>query len=594
MNAKPRKDMNPVFTWDLTPIFESADAWKEAFKAAEAAVEGLKDLPGTLLLSAECLAEGLNRISQAQQMAEKVYDYAFLCKSGDNGNADYQEMEARAIGLLVALETATAFVNPEILHIPAEMLELWLERKDLKTYRHLLDDVTRRRAHTLDAGCERLLAMLGDVAQTPSSAFEMFETVDMTLPSIKDEAGETVPLTHGGFTVFRESRDRAVRKAAFDAYFGAYGQYVNTLASIYGGSVKMDCFTADARHFADACEAALYGNNVPVSLYDGLIEAVHGALPAMRDYLELRKRALGLAELHLYDLYTPMVDEVDFDMPYARARVLVKEALKPLGEEYQALLDRALNERWIDVYENDGKSAGAFSMGVYGVHPYVLLNYAGKLDDAYTLAHELGHAMHSYFSDSTQDYVNHDYRIFVAEVASTVNEVLLTHHLLKTETDPRRRAYVLNHYLEGFRTTVFRQTLFAEFERKAHALYQQGTPLTAQTLNGVYHDLNGLYYDGAVNDAFADVEWARIPHFYNAFYVYQYATGFSSAVKIADDILTTGDASNYLRFLSTGGSDYPIEELKLAGVDLTRPDAVTHAMDAFRRTLEELKQTLGK
>ncbi len=594
MNAKARKDMNPAFTWDLTPIFDSMDAWKEAFRAAEEAVEDLRDLPGTLLLSAERLAEGLNRISRAQQMAEKVYDYAFLCKSGDNGNADYQQMEARAIGLLVALETATAFVNPEILQIPAEMLELWLEREELKTYRHLLDDVTRRRAHTLDAGCERLLAMLGDVAQTPSGAFEMFETVDMTLPSIKDEAGETAPLTHGGFTVFRESRDRAVRKATFEAYFGAYGQYVNTLASIYGGSVKMDCFNADARHFSDACEAALYGNNVPVSLYDGLIEAVHGALPAMRDYLELRKRALGLDELHLYDLYTPMVDDVDFDMPYARARVLVKEALKPLGEDYQALLDRALNERWIDVYENDGKSAGAFSMGVYGVHPYVLLNYAGQLDDAYTLAHELGHAMHSHFSDSAQDYVNHDYRIFVAEVASTVNEVLLTHHLLKTETDPKRRAYVLNHYLEGFRTTVFRQTLFAEFERKAHALYQQGTPLTAQTLNGVYRELNGLYYDGAVNDAFADVEWARIPHFYNAFYVYQYATGFSSAVKIADDILTTGDASNYLKFLSTGGSDYPIEELKLAGVDLTRPDAVTHAMQAFRRTLEELKQTLVK
>ena len=474
------------------------------------------------------------------------------------------------------------------------MIEPWLERDDLKTYRHLLDDITRRRAHTLDANCERLLAMLGDVAQTPGNTFEMFESVDMTLPSTHNEAGDTVPLTHGSFTVFRESRKRSVRKEAFKAYFGAYGHYINTLASVYGGSVKMDCFIADARHFSDACEAALYGNNVPVSLYDGLIEAVHDALPTMRDYLVLRKRSLGLKELHLYDLYTPMVEEVDFEMPYARARVLVKEALKPLGEEYQALLDRAFNERWIDVYENDGKSAGAFSMGVYGAHPYVLLNYAGQLDDAFTLAHELGHAMHSYFSDRAQDFVNHDYRIFVAEVASTVNEVLLTHYLLQHETDRKRRAYVLNHYLEGFRTTVFRQTLFAEFERKTHALYQQGTPLTAQTLNGVYHDLNGLYYDGAVNDAFADMEWARIPHFYNAFYVYQYATGFSSAVKIADDILTTGDASNYLKFLSTGGSDYPIEELKLAGVDLTRPDAIRHAMDAFRRALNELKSTMAK
>ena len=592
MNAKLRKDMNPAFMWDLSPIFKNVDTWRDAYREAEQAVEGLKDLPGTLLYDAEHLAAGLKQIAHAQELAERVYCYAFLCKSGDNGNPAFQEMEARAVSLLVALETATSFVNPEILQIPEEMLSDWVKREDLKTYAHLLDDVTRGRSHTLDANSERLLAMLGDVAQTPGNTFELFESVDLQLPSIQDEAGETVPLTHGGFTVFRESHDRRVRKDAFEAYFGAYGQFINTLASIYSGTVKMNGFTADARHFSDACEAALFGNNVPTSLYDALIETVHDALPAMRDYLDLRKRALGLKELHLYDLYCPIVEDVDFNVPYARAKQLVKEALKPLGEEYQALLNRAFNEKWIDVYENQGKSAGAFSMGVYGVHPYVMLNYEGKLDDAYTLAHELGHAMHSYFSDREQDYPNHDYRIFVAEVASTVNEVLLTRYLMKEEKDPKRRAYVLNHFLEGFRTTVFRQTLFAEFERRTHALYQAGTPLTAQTLNGVYRELNGLYYSGAENDAFADVEWARIPHFYNAFYVYQYATGFSSAVTIADSILIGGDASNYLRFLSTGGSDYPIEELKLAGVDLTRPAAVRHAMDAFRSTLAELKEIL--
>ena len=592
MNAKLRKDMNPAFMWDLSPIFKNVDTWRDAYREAEQAVEGLKDLPGTLLYDAEHLAAGLKQIAHAQELAERVYCYAFLCKSGDNGNPAFQEMEARAVSLLVALETATSFVNPEILQIPEEMLSDWVKREDLKTYAHLLDDVTRGRSHTLDANSERLLAMLGDVAQTPGNTFELFESVDLQLPSIQDEAGETVPLTHGGFTVFRESHDRRVRKDAFEAYFGAYGQFINTLASIYSGTVKMNGFTADARHFSDACEAALFGNNVPTSLYDALIETVHDALPAMRDYLDLRKRALGLKELHLYDLYCPIVEDVDFNVPYARAKQLVKEALKPLGEEYQALLNRAFNEKWIDVYENQGKSAGAFSMGVYGVHPYVMLNYEGKLDDAYTLAHELGHAMHSYFSDREQDYPNHDYRIFVAEVASTVNEVLLTRYLMKEEKDPKRRAYVLNHFLEGFRTTVFRQTLFAEFERRTHALYQAGTPLTAQTLNGVYRELNGLYYAGAENDAFADVEWARIPHFYNAFYVYQYATGFSSAVTIADSILIGGDASNYLRFLSTGGSDYPIEELKLAGVDLTRPAAVRHAMDAFRSTLAELKEIL--
>lgn len=594
MSAKLRKDMDPAFTWDLTPIFKDADAWKAAYAEAEEAIKTLDTLPGTLGWSPEHLQAGLDQITRAQQLAERVYDYAFLCKSTDNGNPEYQEMEARAIGLLVSLETAAAFVDPEILQIPAEMLDEWMTREELKTYRHMIEDITRRRSHTLDAQGERLLAMLGDVAQTPSNTFDMFESVDMKLPTVKNEAGEDVQLTHGGFTVFRESRSPRVRKEAFEAYFGCYADFINTLASTYGGAVKFDCFGADARGFKSACEAALFGNNVPVSLYDGLIEAVHAALPDMKAYLALRQGALGLKELHLYDLYAPIVEDVDFKMPYEEAKALVKEALKPLGEEYQGLLDRAFNEKWIDVYENQGKSTGAFSMGVYDAHPYVMLNYAGKLDDAFTLAHELGHAMHSYFSDREQDYANHDYRIFVAEVASTVNEVLLTHHLLKTETDPKRRACVLNHFLEDFRGTIFRQTLFAEFERRAHALYQEGTPLTAQTLNNLYHELNALYYDGAVIDEFADVEWARIPHFYSAFYVYQYATGFSSAVAIADSILSSGDPSHYLMFLTTGGSDYPIEELKIAGVDLTKPDAVRHAMVAFRQALADFEATLGK
>ena len=301
---------------------------------------------------------------------------------------------------------------------------------------------------------------------------------------------------------------------------------------------------------------------------------------------------LGLDALNLYDLYAPIVEDVAIDVPYAEAQRIVKAALLPLGGEYQALLDRAFNEKWIDVYENQGKHTGAYSMSVYGAHPYVLLNYAGKLDDAFTLAHELGHAMHSYFSDRAQDYANHDYSIFVAEVASTVNEVLLTRYLLSVETDKARRAMLLNHFLEGFRTTIFRQTLFAEFERRAHALYRQGTPLTAEALNGLYHDLNALYYDSCVINDLCDVEWARIPHFYSAFYVYQYATGFSSAVAIADRILKTGDASDYLKFLTTGGSDYPIEELKLAGVDLTKPDAIRDALRVFEDTLKAFKESI--
>ncbi len=592
MENKLRKDMDPQFQWDLTPIFESEAAWEEAYARAEQAVKALEALPGTLCGSREALADGLNRIYEAEQQVERVYSYAFLLKSGDNGDPRNQEMEARAIRLFVALEMATAFVNPEILSIPDETLKAWLDTDALKTYRHLAEDIVRAKPHTLDAQGETLLAMLGDVNQIPGNTFDLFESVDMRFPKIVDEKGNEVEVTHGAFSVYRESKDARVRRDAFTAYFDCYGRYINTLSSNYGGAVKLNCFHAQARKYEGACEAALFGNNVPVSLYDGLIETVHAALPTMRKYLELRKRALGLEELHLYDLYAPMVEEVDFDMPYGKAKGLVKAALAPLGEEYAGLLDRAFSERWIDVYENQGKSTGAFSSGVYGVHPYVMLNYTNTLDDAFTLAHELGHAMHSYFSDREQDYPNHDYRIFVAEVASTVNEVLLTRYLLSVETDKKRRAYILNHFLEGFRTTVFRQTLFAEFERKAHALYQGGTPLTAQVLNGIYHDLNALYYDGAVIDEFADVEWARIPHFYRAFYVYQYATGFSSAVAIAENILHNNGAKQYLKFLTTGGSDYPIEELKLAGVDLTHTGAIARAMKVFGQSLEELTALL--
>lgn len=594
MQPKRRNEISPEFQWDLTPIFKDIDAWSAALERATEAVKALETLPGTLGSSAEALKAGLDRIYDAEQQAERVYQYAFLTKSGDNGDPKYQEMEARAISLIVALQTATAFVAPEILAIDPDTLNAWIAREDMKSYRHLADDLARRRAHTLDAQGERLLAMLGDAAQTPGSVFEMFESVDMRFPNVKDENGEEKPLTHGSFGVFRESRDPRVRKEAFEAYFGEFEKYLNTLAATYGGAVKLDSYFAQARGHAGACESALFESNVPVALYDNLIETVHGALPVMREYLALRQKALGLETLNLYDLYAPMVENADFDIPYEKAKALVKAALRPLGEEYQQLLDRAFSERWIDVYENQGKTTGAYSDGVYGVHPYVLLNYTDTLDDAFTLAHELGHSMHSFFSNRAQDYANHDYHIFVAEVASTVNEVLLTKYLLSVETDEKRRATLLNHFLESFRTTVFRQTLFAEFERKAHAMYEAGTPLTAQALNEVFHGLNALYYEGAEINAFMDLEWARIPHFYNAFYVYQYATGFSSAVAIADSILSSGDASSYLRFLTTGGSDYPIEELKIAGVDLTKPDAIRQAMCVFKQTLDELRDLLER
>ena len=593
MALQTRAEAKKEFTWNFSDIFADDAAWEAAYKKAAEEVEKIPALAGTLGKSVDSLKNAMDLITGVSQQVEVLYVYSMLRMNVDNGDPTYQAMNGRATNLYVRLSTAAAFVGPEILSIDEKKLAEMMADPALKTYRHVLEDTDRMRKYTLDRHSEEMLAMLSDAAGGTSDAFKMLESVDMTFPEIKDGNGETVTLTHGNFGVFRESGDARVRKESFEAYFGEFKRYINTFAAMYAGSVKMDNYYTRVRGYGSTCERALFADNAPVSVYDKLIEAVHSGLPTMRRYLELRRRVLGLKELNMYDLYCPIVADVDMKIPYADAQKLVKEATKPLGEEYGKLLDRAFSERWIDVYENKGKTTGAYSCGVYGVHPYVLLNYSGKLDDAFTLAHELGHSMHSWFSNTTQDFANHDYRIMVAEVASTVNEVLLSKYLLKTETDPKKRAYILNHFLEGFRTTVFRQTLFAEFERQAHDAEMNGTPLTAEVLNGIYRKLNELYYEGAVINELQDIEWARIPHFYNAFYVYQYATGFSSAVAIADRILNHNGAADYLRFLSTGGSDYPLEELKIAGVDLTKPDAVAGALKEFDNALTELENLLG-
>ncbi|MBQ3103392.1 MAG: oligoendopeptidase F [Oscillospiraceae bacterium] len=592
MALKQRKEMDAAYQWDLSHIFPTVEAWEEAYTAAEQAIETIAPVKGTLGESAAALKAGLDTLYAAAQKVELVYLYASLDKHGDNGDAAAQAREGRAMNLYVRFSMAASFVDPEILAIEETLLEEYLKDDILKGYRHIVADTARARAHTLDGEKEEMLAMLSDAAGGCSNCFDMLESVDMTFPAIRDENGEEVELTHGNFAFFRESTDGRVRRESFEKYLGEFRRYINTFAAMYSGSVKMDTFHTRARKYPSACERALFHSNVPLSVYDSLVEAVHRSIPAMESYLALRKKALGLDELHMYDLYCPMVDEVDYKLTLEEAEDLVRKALAPLGADYQALLDKAFDEKWMDVYENKGKTTGAFSCGVYGVHPYVLLNFTGTLEDAYTIAHELGHAMHSYLSAAAQEYPVSEYKILVAEVASTVNEVLLTRYLLQAEKDPKRRAYVLNHFLEGFRTTVFRQTLFAEFERCTHEMDYRGEPLTAESMNALYRRLNEQYYPGVVIDELQDVEWARIPHFYNAFYVYQYATGFSAAVAIADGILKTGSAENYLRFLSTGGSDYPLEELKIAGVDLTEPETVERALAVFAKTIDELKELL--
>ena len=558
---KARKDMDKRYMWDLTQIYKTNEDWEAAFEELQASIPDVGKYSGTMGAPAGAKA-ALDGFYDLVYKSMLMYLYAELNKSGDNGDPEYQAMNERAMMLLVQLNTAASYITPELATLPTETLQAYLHAPELELYRHQIADIIRVRKHVLSPEQEKMLSMLADAAQTPDNSFTMLESVDMTFPTIRDENGEEVQLTHGSFGVYRESADRRVRQAAFEQYFGEF--------------------------------AELYGNDVPVTVYDSLIEAVHEALPAMGRYIALRKKALGLEELHMYDLYNPMVEDAGMKFTFEEAKDIVKKALAPLGEEYGGLLDRAFSEGWIDVYENKGKTTGAFSCGVYGVHPYVLLNFTNELDDVFTLAHELGHAMHSYKSDHAQAFANHDYSIMAAEVASTVNEVLLLKYLISNETDKKRRAYLLNHFIEGFRTTLFRQTLFAEFEKETHAMAQSGQPLTADSMNALYRRLNELYYAGAVVDDLQDIEWARIPHFYNAFYVYQYATGYSAAVAIADRILATGDASDYLRFLTTGGSDYPIKELRIAGVDLEKPEVVSNALKEFGNSVDELEKLLGQ
>lgn len=589
MALKERREADPKYTWDLSHIYKNSEEFEKDFLKATEAVKKISELKEHLTDSEETMKAGLDFYYQTARLVERLYIYSMLQKSQDNGNPEYQKTEGRAINLYVAFSSAASFLEPLLLS--CGKLDLFIKSEKLVSYKRVLTEIKRGGEHTLSEKEEKLLSNLSDASETPKNAFEMLESVDMTFPKVKTPDGET-DLSHAQYGVLIKSPVREVRREAFEKYFGEFSKYINTFAATYSGSVKFDRFYASARNFDSSLSRSLFPGNVPVSVYDNLISSVRRALPIMEKYTELRKKALGLKDISVYDLYCPIVPECNLNLGFEESKELVLNALAPLGERYNSILKRSFDEKWIDVYENKGKTTGAYSCGLYGVHPYVLLNYTDTLDDAFTVAHELGHSLHSYFSDEAQPYHDSDYKIMAAEVASTVNEVLLTLYLLKTETDKARRAYVLNHFLEGFRTTVFRQTLFAEFEKKAHELCEGGTPLTAEELNRIYKTLNEEYYKGVDIPDLYKIEWARIPHFYNSFYVYQYATGFSAAVAIAKHIFETGDNKGYLEFLKTGGSDYPIEELKLAGVDLESEETLTQAMELFAKTIDELEELI--
>ena len=587
-----RDQIDASLKWKLDDIYESEPLWEADYAAAQTQIAAFSAHEGKLSASANALYAALCDESRIEQLIDRVFNYAHLHKDEDNGDTHYQGMTDRAIQLYVSAQAVCSFLEPEILTIPEETLLQWAAEERFARFRFRIADVDRRRAHTLTTEEERLLALAEEPLAGADNIFTMLTDVDLDYGTVTDENGESVKLTHGSYNMFLVNPDRRVRKDAYETFYKAYRGMKNTLNATYSTSVKADVFRARAHRFGGALEAALHGNGVPVAVYEQLIEAVHERLPVLERYLEIRKRVLGVDQLEMYDLYVPITPDCDDDMPYEEAKKLVKAALHPMGEEYAALLDEAYRNGWIDVYETPGKTSGAFCAETYGIHPYVLLNYQGKMDDAFTLGHELGHAMHSHYSMTAQPYETSHYRILAAEVASTVNETLMTHYLLENEQDRVKRAYYITQFLESFRTTCFRQTMFAEFELKAHRMAENGEPLTVDSLSELYRQLNERYYAGVHVDDNIALEWMRIPHFYNAFYVYQYATGLCSAVKLADDILHGGAVECYITFLKSGGSDYPIEELKAAGVDLTKKENIIASLDVFNQYVDELDALL--
>lgn len=593
MNVRERNQIPVKDTWRLEDIFESDVAWEDSFQETKAKLADMTQYQHTLRKSAQHLKAVLDAQADRALKIERLYAYAHMRRDQDNAQALYQGMTDRAMAIAVEFDSIVSFIVPEIMEIDEGTLNAWRNDPLLKTYSHILGNLVRGREHTLSKPEERLLSMAGEVTSAPQTIYQMLDNADIRFPSVQTPEGE-VEISHGNFIHILQEYERDIREETFEKFYETYEGLQNTYAAALSSSIKSDIFVSKARNFPSALEASLHSDRVPLSVYDSLIEAVHQKLPAMYRYMDLRKRALGLEKLHMYDIYAPLSStEMRFD--YSEAQQVVLEGLQPLGKEYGEILQVAFNNRWIDVYENRAKSSGAYCWGCYGTHPYVLMNYQPNIDSVFTLAHEMGHAMHSYYSDRTQEYVNAQYKILVAEVASTVNEVLLITYLLQKEKDKAKKLRLLNYYLEQFRTTVYRQVMFAEFEKITHEMAEEGKALTAEAFSQTYYNLNELYYG---SDMYIDkkigMEWARISHFYNAFYVYKYATGFSAAVALAKAILEEGRPAveRYHTFLRSGGSDYPLTLLQNAGVDLTAPDPVISALEVFESTLNQLEKMI--
>lgn len=599
MELLKRHEVPVEHKWDLDAVYPTVAAWEQDYTKVESMLPQLTAFQGKLSESSQTLLQALQTRDEIHRLLEQTVVFASMKEDEDTANSTYQALSSRGTTLYAKVSAAGAFMTPEILAIPTATIRGWLQNdQGLAAYRHEVEDTIREKDHVRSQEVEELLAQASEVGSAPHDIFGKLNHADMKFPKIKDEDGSEVELTHGRYLRFLESPVRRVRQEAFEALYSTYAKFRNTLASTHANSVKKDVFFARARKFASARAMALSRTNVPASVYDNLISAVHRNLPTLHRYVQLRRKLLGLDELHMYDLYTPMVADVDKKIPYAEAVDTIMKALAPLGDEYLSVArDGLTDSRWVDIYENTGKRSGAYSYGAFTTKPFILMNYQDTLDSMFTLTHELGHSMHSYLTRIHQPYHYGGYTIFVAEVASTFNEALLTDYLVKNSEDKRLKMYLINHQLESFRTTLYRQTMFAEFEHLTHQRAEKDEALTADLLSEVYYDLNKKYYgtDGMAIDEQIALEWSRIPHFYTPFYVYQYATGISASAALSQQVLNEGKPAveRYLGFLKKGSSDYSTNILKEAGVDMTSPEPVQKALDVFASLLGQMEELAG-
>ena len=593
---KNRNEIDQKYKWNIEAMYQNAAAWEADIAEVLQMCEAFAAYQGKLTESAKTLAEALRAKDDIWQKLERAFVYARMKQDEDNRVAAQQAMYDKVNGIIAKVGAAMSFVTPELLSASEETLRGYVkEEPALAQYAFVIEDLIREKKHVLSKEEENLLAQMSEVTDAPDTIFTMLNNADIKFGSIKDEDGDTAEVTHGNFITFMESHNRDVRKAAFTNVYESYKGLINTIAASYSFAVKTDVVGARIRKYASARQAALSGGNIPESVYDNLISVVHQYLPVLHRYIELRKKVLGVDELKMYDVYVPLVEVPKKEVSFEEAVSIMEEGLAPLGREYMDKVLAGIDEGWIDVYENEGKTSGAYSFGSYDSFPYILLNYNDTLKDVFTVVHEMGHSMHASYTRANQPFTYGSHSIFTAEVASTVNESLLMQHLLNKEKDPQMRKYILNLYIEEFRTTLFRQTMFAEFEHLTHKYVEEGGALTAEWMCEEYDKLNKAYFGPALSDDdYIKYEWARIPHFYNSFYVYQYATGYSAATAISKKILTEGDAARdaYIEFLKTGDSDYPVELLKIAGVDMSSREPVVLAMETFKSLIDELEKLL--